>query len=184
MQGRTGRDGGLGTRGVSHVIGVALLVAITALLIGVVAVYTTGFAGDLEDPAPTFVTTTAYDDGLAANGQYLNVSHDGGDTVETDDIRLDVDGARVVDSGGTVIDDAELDADLSGQVGSEFAATETVSVNRSSFTDTSGSPLGASEYVDLSDAVVRIIYDHGPGERTDVIYECRPKMPDCKDTPH
>lgn len=184
MQQRDGWDGSTGTRGVSHVVGVVVLLAVTILLIAVVATYVTGFGDTLREPAPSFASTTSVDDRWDPNGQYLNVTHESGATIDTDDVRLDVIGAERVDGppGGSRADADLKDDVIASQVGPELKATETIVVDRRAFTDGAGDLTG-SKRVDLRDATVRIVYDHGPGDRTDVLYECAVATPDCEDTP-
>lgn len=163
-------------RAVSHVIAIALLVAIVTILAGTMAVYVGSF-GDTatRDSTPNVVWRTSFDDRASPNGQYLNVSSKSGSVLETSNLRLDVDGAERASPSGAV----ELNEDVIGkQVGDEWQASERLSVNRTVFTDASGSDLTGSEYVDLTDATVRIVYEPGPEESV-VLYECEVAMPDC-----
>jgi flagellin-like protein len=181
MHGRGGRYGE-GERGVSTVIAVVLMVAMTVLLVAVVATFALGFGGDVQQPpAPQVVTVTEYDETWDANGQYLNISHESGAILDTDRLRLDVNGAEGVTgppSGSTQA--AELKSGvLVGEVGSEFSASETLVLDRRDFT-TGGTDLTGNEYIDLSDATVRIIYEPADAERSTVLYECRPSTPDCE----
>lgn len=171
---------GSADRGVSHVIAVALLIAITTLLVGVMAVYVTGFGSGLERPAPNFAHATSFDDTLAANGQYLNVSHESGDAVDTGEIYVDVRGAEVVNATGPTGTEAVVrDGVIAGQVGDRFQVTETLVLNRSSFTDAGGGNVTGSEYVGLTNATVRIVFAPADSDRTDIVYECEVAYPDC-----
>lgn len=184
MQRWDGRDGRGDERGVSTIIGIVMVVAITILLIGVFATYVTGFGDELRETGPTVASTTSFDDRWGAEGQYLTITHEGGETVETDALRLEVTGAERYDpSSGSTVGDAVPQANvIAAQVGTAFSATETIAVDRSTFEDASGTPLSPSERVNLSGATVMIVYDHGEGDRTDVLYECRVAVPDCKQT--
>lgn len=183
MQRRDERDGRGGARGISNVIGIVLLVALTILLVAVAGVYVTGFSGQIHEPAPPFASTTTVDDRWDPQGQYLNITHEGGTTLETDSLRLDVNGAAMVDGppGGPRLD-ATLDGNvISDQVGATFTASETVVVDRDAFTASGATP--GDDRIDLQDATVRIIYEHDGGDRTSTIYECQVASPDCEQTP-
>lgn len=169
------------SRAVSHVVGVALLVAIVTLLAGSMAVMLGSFGDAGGEPVPNAVIETTFDDRLAANGQYLNLTHEGGEVVDTDDLRLDVDGAESVSPAG----DAVLGSNpIASQVGPEWSASETIVIDRRLFTDGGGTPLTASgANLDLADATVRIIYERGETE-TVILYECEVAMPDCSNREH
>ncbi len=180
MHGRRGQIDGTGDRGASTVIAVVLMVAITVLLVAVVATFAIGFGDDVQQPGPNVVTTTEYDDRWIANGQYLNVSHEGGKTLDTALLRLDVNGAEAYDTASGNRQSATLKDDvIANQTGPEFTASETLVLDRRDFT-VSGSDLTGSQQIDLSDATVRIIYEPPDVERSTVLYECRPSMPDCE----
>lgn len=163
-------------------IAVALLIAITTVLVGFMAVFVLGFGSDLEGAAPNFAHSTSFDDTYAANGQYLNVSHESGDAIDTGTIYVDVEGAEVVDAttGPTGTEAVVKDGVIAGQVGDRFEVTETIVLNRSSFRKAgAGGPIMGPEYVGLSGATVRIVYAPEEAERTDIIYECDVAYPDC-----
>lgn len=164
-----------GTRAVSHVVGVALLVAIVTILAGTMAVYMGSFGGAAGEPVPNTVLRTGMDDRATPNGQYVNISHETGETIETDNLRLDVDGA--IDSAGGAI---ELETgQISAQLGAEWKATETLVIDQRAFTDGSGNQLESEpESLDLEDATIRIIYERSPTETT-ILYECDVGSPDC-----
>jgi|GEM_PF-1900007 len=181
MQWRRVVDGGPGKRGVSNVVAMVLVIAITVALAGAVGIYLTDVGGGLDEPRPTFASTTAYDADLDRNGQYLNVTHEGGESIDTDRIRLDVVGAESVTAAGGSAVDASLTSDdhVADQVGSEFTVTETIVLSRENFT-ASGTPLPPTRYVDLDDAVVRIVWEAESGRQSAILYECRPATPDCE----
>ncbi|MHB9288741.1 type IV pilin [Halobacteriales archaeon Cl-PHB] len=159
-------------RGVSQVIGVVLLVAITVVLAGTIAALVLGFGGSNPSQSPSFADDTSFDDRLGGNGQYLNVTHDGGAKLDPDHVRLAVDGATVSPGGA----DATLASNVfASQVGSEFVATDTLVVDRRAFSN-----VGANEHVDLTGATVRLVYSPGEAEETAIIYECDVAYPDCE----
>jgi len=173
---RSGRSDG-GDRAVSQVIGIVMLVGITVVLVGLTAVYMTGFSEETQEPAPRLAAETGFNTSLSGEGQYLNITHDGGEPIDTDRIYVKVSGARV-DSGGEATYDGSVIAD---QAGDEFQATETISLNRTAFVDDTGSDLTGSDYLDLTDATVRIIWeiDRDDNDRTEIIYECEVGVPAC-----
>lgn len=183
MQHRDGRDGGEAPRGVSHVIAVVLLLAITTLLVGVAGVYVTGFGDHVREPAPTFSSTTSFDDRWDPQGQYLNVTHESGDTLETANLRLDVNGAEWYNTNTGGRGSATLEPNvIDGHVGDEWTATESLSLDRRNFTD-GGTTLDGNRYVDLGDATVRIVYEPPDAERSEPVYTCHVAFPDCESAP-
>lgn len=162
-------------RGVSTVIGIALLVAIVTILAGTIGVYLGSFAGATGEPVPNSVLRTSLDDRATPNGQYVNISHEGGEILETDNLRLDVDEAEQRSPSGSVSLESGV---ISAQLGDEWKTTETLSINRTVFVDAGGNDLTGSEYVSLEDATIRIIYERSPTE-TSILYECNVGSPDC-----
>ncbi len=170
-----------GERGVSQVVGVVMLVGITVVLAGAVTALVFGFGGTQPSQAPSFADDTGFDDRLSGNGQYLNVSHDGGSELDADEVHLAVDGAKIVDASGSVVGDAHLESNVfASQVGSGFVASDTLVVDKRAFDDAGGNDLTAGEFVDLSDATVRLVYYPGGNQDSAVIYECDVAYPDCE----
>jgi flagellin-like protein len=159
-------------RGVSPVIGIVLVVAITVVLVGVTAVYLTDVGGETDQPAPRLLVDTDYNGTFAGNGQYLTLTHESGEKIATDSIHLDIEDAKVR-SGGSTTGPAEYDGNaIQTQAGSEFTASETVSIDRTLFVDGSGNALSGSEYVMLDGATVRIVWESEDGTRSEIIYSC------------
>ena len=164
------------TRGVSSVVAIALLVAIVVILAATMAVYAGSFGDSLgADSPPNAVLRTSVDDRASPNGQYVNITHESGQTVPTDKFYLDVDGAEQRSPTGSVVLDDDV---IAAQVGDEWTATETVSINRTSFTDGSGNDLTGGEYVHLEDATIRIVFERSE-TNTAILYECAVGSPDC-----
>lgn len=173
------RRGARDRRGVSPVIGIVLVVAITVVLVGVTAVYLTDVSDETDQPAPRLLVDTDYNGSFAGNGQYLNLTHESGGKVDTDSISLDIEGANVR-SGGSVTGPAEYDGNaIQTQAGSEFTASETVSIDRTLFVDGSGNALTGSESVVLDGATVRIIWESEDRSRTEIIYSCVVEEKNC-----
>jgi len=97
-------------RGVSPVIGVILMVAITVILAAVIAVFVLGVGDSINDPAPNADFDTEYN----TTGENVTITHNGGETV-------DVARLSVLDESGS-----ELPDDLSGE---ELSAGDAFEVN-------------------------------------------------------
>jgi len=106
-------------RGVSPVIGVILMVAITVILAAVIGTFVLGL-GDSLQQAPQ-----AQLDAEATASDTLTISHNGGDSIAVGDLRV------VVAEAGA---DSFTGADLSG-AGDNFEVGETITITTS---DTSG----------------------------------------------
>ena len=85
-------------RAVSPVIGVILMVAITVILAAVIGTFVLGLGDQLGDTAPQASFTI---DG--ENGSVINVTKTGGQTIDSADLTLSIDGERADNS----IDDGE-----------------------------------------------------------------------------
>ncbi|WP_435195508.1 type IV pilin [Natronomonas sp. EA1] len=83
------------TRGVSPVIGVILMVAITVILAAIVATFVFGLSDDLQRRTPQAGFTFDYD---ASTGE-LDITHNGGDTLDAATLT-----AVVADPDGSVPD--------------------------------------------------------------------------------
>lgn len=167
-------------RGVSQVIAIVLLVGIAVILVGVTAIYFTSFAEENREPPPNVSPDTEFNNTYAAKGQYLNITHQGGERLDTDRVYFRVQDARVY-SGGSVTGEASYEGNvLKEQAGDEFAVTETVSLNRTAFVDSSGNPLTGSDYLDLTEATVLLVWKNDEGTRTQIIYRCDVGYPACR----
>jgi len=147
------RDSGQ-DRAVSPVIGVILVVAIVVILAAVVGAYATSFGDSGSEPMPNVRLDATYNDDLgAANGEYLNVTMQGGDRAPLAKIDLAVSDAT--DGSGTP---ATLTGDPLATVGDEFVTRDRFSINATSF-DTGN--------LELNDATVTLVWNPDPnsGER-------------------
>jgi archaeal type IV pilus assembly protein PilA len=80
-------------RGVSPVIGVILMVAITVILAAVIGAFVLGLGGDLESSsAPTISTSTSTNSDYTGDSEdpedVFYLSHTTGDTITADDLRV------------------------------------------------------------------------------------------------
>ena len=71
-------------RAVSPVIGVILMVAITVILAAVVGSFVLGLASDVSESGPTAQIDFSYD----SENQNVTLTHDGGSSFQSSDVRL------------------------------------------------------------------------------------------------
>ena len=103
-------------RGVSPVIGVILMVAITVILAAVIGTFVLGLGQNVQASAPQ--ASFSFDDKSAAGNSEIVVIHDGGDSIEKSQLSVDCgDGSLKdwTDSGSEV---SAGDSEKCGNVGS------------------------------------------------------------------
>lgn len=153
MMSRCGRGA---DRGASPVIGVVLIVAITVVLATTAGYLVFGFSEDTEEPAPQAAITTTYDERTSGDGQSLTIEFESGDTLAEENVKFVLQDAVAVDHSSGSETPTEMDGDqLQSQMGSAVVAGEEMTIDASSTTvDTTN-----DEYLDLSDATVRLVWD-------------------------
>jgi FlaG/FlaF family flagellin (archaellin) len=147
-------------RAVSTTIGVVLMVAVVVVLASVVSFALLNV--ERTNPnTPTFSKVHDYNRDTAVNGQYLNVSHGSGQTVETRDMRLVITGAEDGDTGtaATLTDEDHLES----QVGETWSASEQLTINATMFSS-------ISDYLNLRGATVKIVWVPQDEDYSDVIF--------------
>lgn len=77
-------------RAVSPVIGVILMVAITVILAAVIGTFVLGLGDSLGDQQPTAQLSVE-----SVDGDNVTISHNGGDALVVDDLRVTVNGSDV-----------------------------------------------------------------------------------------
>ena len=144
------------------------MVAITVILAAVIGTFVLGLGDSVQDTSPSttwdFDTGTEDIDGTASDT--LDITHDGGDAVSGDNLRLAVSDAQG-DTGDGSIDDVEFVLDDRGEFFSgEFSAgsSETLAGSADAWED-QDSPEDLDE-LDLSDATVRVVWDNGQQSST------------------
>lgn len=102
-------------RGVSPVIGVVLLVAVTVTLAAVLGGIALGFGGELDAPTDHASVSTSYDPSGAGNGgtAYVNITHEGGAVLDGGEVYVrDSSGNEVlwrdVWTGGDTVEPGEF----------------------------------------------------------------------------
>ncbi len=125
-------------QGVSPVIGVILMVAITVILAAVIGTFVLGLGDSLQQAPQAQIGITQGD----ASGE-VDISHNGGDTLQVSDV-------RVVDSNGnSLVDDGVAAGTWSG----DFSVGDAITIANSADSDV---PTGGN------DLTVRII--HSPSD--------------------
>ena len=110
--------------GVSPVIGVILMVAITVILAAVIAAFVLGI-GDTEDPAPSSSLNYEIDD----SGGELSISHDSGDAFAAGDVQVNLEGPNGATDDGTTLNElsyssATVDSDTEFTPGDSYTLTD------------------------------------------------------------
>ena len=99
-------------RGVSPVIGVILMVAITVILAAVIGAFVLGLGDQASSSAPQAQFSFSYDstinEGSADSTSTITVSHSGGQDVDTSDLEIRVDG-EVIYNGGNLPSEVDID---------------------------------------------------------------------------
>jgi len=150
------------TRGISPVIGVVILIGITAILAATIGVFALGFSDQQPTQAPQVAIVADYSERTTGNGEYLNLSFSSGETVYRDNLSVVVSGAK--SSDGT---DATLDTDpIRAQASTRITSGTQITIHQGHFSGTGGS------HLDLSDATLRLVWNptDEPESETYVIY--------------
>lgn len=136
---------------VSPVIGVILMVAITVILAAVIATFVLGLGDQISNTAPQASFSFDYTEDGNDNGDTLQVTHNGGETITANEVVGAVTGAQDGDSSVT------YDGDLYGtSSSSEVNAGSSDTINAGSFS-------GSVSDLDLSGATVRVTYQPAAG---------------------
>ncbi|SFR43364.1 type IV pilin [Halogeometricum limi] len=154
------------TRAVSPVVATILMVAVVVVLTGATGGYLFQLTDSVDD-APNTAFSAEYDTstrdnvGTSPDGHYLNVTHTAGDTLQTGALNISVTGAWSRDTDDPNDNEPAVYVGpnpFASQAGSDFTAAETVSINSSSFREAGGAAIDNSDYLDLQDATVRIVW--------------------------
>lgn len=159
-------------RGVSGVIGVVLLIAITVILASMTAVFVISFDEQTGDVSPRVVPETTFDDSYSGNGQTLIIKHQQGDQINTETISIRVQDAKTHPGGSDVSYTGDV---FSNQLSGTFGMNDQITLDQRHF-NTGGQDL------DLSDATVRIVWESPDTDQSDTIYLCEVEGTGCKKT--
>lgn len=141
----------LDDRGVSPVIGVILMVAITVILAAVIGAFVLGLTGNLADTPQAQLEVEPYDDDADNDPDALVITHDGGDSFPSGSIRLEIASDTFTWAAEVTAGDEFIIADSGGASG----ITEDVNLS-------SG---------DVSDETLRIVYDAPESDKTVLLVE-------------
>ena len=134
-------------RGVSPVIGVILMVAITVFLAAVIGTFVLGLGDSLQQAPQAQLNAEA---GGSTSSPTLTLSHDGGDSLTTSDIRVVVESCPTVD-----------DLSVASGIPSDFAVGDTMELNDSNVGSGSSTSAGGT---DLPEGESRVRVIHKPSE--------------------
>ena len=116
-------------RGVSPVIGVILMVAITVILAAVIGTFVLGLGDSLGDSQPTAQLSVDITPDDTGDGAVIEIEHGGGDTIDTGALRVvvtsgsdEVEATNEFDSRFSVGDIQS--ADFDGTTGGSFEAAD------------------------------------------------------------
>lgn len=142
-------------RGLTPVVGIVLLIAITLLLASTVAAFAFGLGDQTrETRVPTVAVSFEYER-VDGGDDTLDIVHKSGEDVAVDNLDVDIEGATC--SGGNP--DGHYDLADFGPSG-EFTAGETATIDGSSFS--------CSGDLDLSTATVRVTWVSEAGASTEI----------------
>lgn len=134
-------DGGE-DRGVSPVIGVILMVAITVILAAVIGAFVLGLGNDLgNSSSPQLSASTSAASDFAGDGAAFYISHDTGDELEMNDVRV-----VVRETDGSAVATLQADKSWTGGAGDEVALT------LDGATPASGATFGAGSTITISES--------------------------------
>ncbi|MBX0321556.1 type IV pilin N-terminal domain-containing protein [Halomicroarcula sp. F13] len=141
---------------VSPVIGVILMVAITVILAAVIATFVLGLGDQVSNTAPQASFSFDYDS--ATGDGELDITHDGGDTIEAQNLQITSDTS--FDGTGTV----------SGQTSAAFTEFAAYSDGSEISAGTSVT-IEASSSGDLDDGTVRVTFQSDQGDNSATLAE-------------
>jgi flagellin-like protein len=119
---------------VSPVIGVILMVAITVILAAVIGTFVLGLGDRVSQAQPTAQFTFDYaNDVEGGSMDYVNVTHDGGDGVEPDQLDVTIGDETAFDSGSADHRNGNVDGDWQGA--DKLTAGDTGKFSKSGYTD-------------------------------------------------
>jgi flagellin-like protein len=134
---------------VSPVIGVILMVAITVILAAVIGTFVLGLGENVQETSPTASITFDQQSEPSASETTVKISHDGGDSLSTDEITL-----ALELSDGT---SADLNQTASDWSSNEITAGDTVKVAH-------------DDDNDLEDGdIVKVVWTSNSGETSNVL---------------
>ncbi|GGM56994.1 flagellin-like protein [Halarchaeum rubridurum] len=139
-------------RGVSPVIGVILMVAITVILAAVIGTFVLGLGSNVGNNAPSATFSYDYENfSTASDVQVITVTDQGGDAIETETLSVSVGGATYYAAGSDA--DGSDDVDATGWDDTTISAGDTLTLTEN----------GAATNPFDADADVRVIWQSSGG---------------------
>jgi len=153
---------------VSPVIGVILMVAITVILAAVIGTFVLGLGDQVSNTSPQASFTFDYTNN-SGDIDELEVTHDGGDKIASDNLDAATDGV-IGDEDVTVAGDnnesVSYEGDLFG-TGNDVTAGTSDTLSGADFEDSgSNTHDGSNSVLDMSGATVRIVWSSSNGDDT------------------
>jgi flagellin-like protein len=136
-------------RAVSPVIGVILMVAITVILAAVIGTFVLGLGDQVSQTTPQASFSFDYDRNAGANDT-LTIAHNGGDTLDANEVNVTVSGAENATRSSYNWAEAPLDGSSSVSAGS------TVTLD--------GDIVSGGDTLDLRSATVRVVWQAAEGD--------------------
>ena len=141
---------------VSPVIGVILMVAITVILAAVIGTFVLGLGQNVQSTAPqasfSFDQSSDY---VSDSGPEIKITHDGGDTILEDNLKVTVDGDLAYKDGAT---------ETVWKSGDDITAGTSVTVDEYGSDSDSTSELSGGE-------TIRVIWTSDSGENSQTLSE-------------
>jgi flagellin-like protein len=139
-------------RAVSPVIGVILMVAITVILAAVIGTFVLGLGDQISQTTPQASFSFDYQAGDDSTNDTLTIAHNGGDTLDANEVNVTISGGTNVSNGPFNWND-----DLGG--GSSVSAGSAVTLDGTN----TGNGAGGGSFV-LNDATVRVVWQAAEGD--------------------
>jgi flagellin-like protein len=151
-------------RAVSPVIGVILMVAITVILAAVIGTFVLGLGDQVSESAPQAQFTFDYD-----GADQVNLTHDGGDSIEADDLNVSSGVPLGIDAGSGTYNDSN---GLGNAVGSSSSTTLNL-VDSGAFSSgdsvTAGTTVRVGTSGSFSGETVRVVWSSPNSDKTATI---------------
>ncbi|AUV83333.1 type IV pilin [Salinigranum rubrum] len=154
-------------RAVSPVIGVILMVAITVILAAVIGTFVLGLGDQVSESAPQAQFTFDFD-----GADYVNITHDGGDAIDAEDLNVssgvdftidgDGDGTYNNSAGTSAGGGSSGDASINLVDAGEFASGDSVSAGATI-------SMQADSSVDFTGETIRVIWSSPNSDKTATI---------------
>lgn len=146
-------------RGVTPVIGIILLVAITVLLAATASALFLNFQDETDDSQPNTAFDIEYD--ASGSSDALVIKHASGDTIDADDLKIVISDASPNAANGQYRFDQDFPA---------FGAGSSVSAGKSLLVSNTLLPsVSGSDDLDFSGATVRIVWTADSGDSSSTL---------------